>query len=157
MFAMHMAVCDLLDRGGTHTAHLEDKTQGLPSQGVVAIQQHLLPLDLEPPKGLRLPVAAPALQLPALHAWWKLAFGNAARQRRVAFTEGISGRQCQRRAKADRLPLQGRLKLGENGVVAAVQISELARIQGLPPNIRHLIGQCYRRVFGNVQCMPSEK
>ena len=61
MRSVHMAMGNLFFRGGAHLQHLRAKAQGLPGQGVVGIQNHLVTLDFDDRKSacLAVGVAAP--------------------------------------------------------------------------------------------------
>src|SRR5688500_17756145 len=69
VLAMHMAMRDLVGAGGAHARHLDGEAQRDAGPGVVAVEHHLVALDLHHVEDVRLAAVQRALQLAAhLHA-----------------------------------------------------------------------------------------
>ena len=151
MFAVNVAVGDFFARGGAHGGDFAAKAQRLAGQRVIAVQMHLLPFDFDDVKHLRLTIVADALDAPAhLHARWKFGLGNGANQRRVVLAKGVFGAQIQRGGETGSLAVQRRFDLGEDVVVAAMQIGQIALVHRLALGRGDLVRQGDGGVFGDV-------
>ena len=123
MLPMHMLVRNLFRRSSTHIHHLDAKLQRLPRQRVVAVQVYGVALDLDDVEHMLLAVFATALQMATdLDAGWEVLLGDGGDQLRVVLAEGVFGGQRQRDLVAGFLALQRFFDLGEDVVVAAVQV-----------------------------------
>lgn len=123
MLTMHMLVRNFLGRGFAYVQHLDDEAHGLAAQWVVAVQQHGGAFDLGDEVVARFAVRAGALDLAAdLHAGREVGLGHAGDQRFVALAERVFRGQVHGGLKARLLAFQRGFNLGEQVVVAAVQV-----------------------------------
>ena len=114
---------NLFRRRSPNVHHLDAEFQRLAGQGVVAVQVHGVALDLDDVEHMLLAVFATALQMATdLDARWEVLFGDGGDQLRVVLAEGILGRQRQGDFVAGFLALQRFFDLGEDVVVATVQV-----------------------------------
>ena len=156
---MHMAVGNLFCRRGTYTCHRRHELQRHTRQRVVAVQQHFRALDLDHAEGVFLAVIRHAAQAAAdLHAGWEFGLGDGLHQALVALTKGVFGRQGQADLEAGFLAVQCSFHLGEDVVVATVQVDHgrLAGVDQGALGVCHLVAQGDNGVLGDFHVRPMQ-